>query len=65
MKTKKTYWKYSELSVTWQIVCYKYAKKLGYKGKEIKCLEFELKDGKIVSCIDKYLLADVFYAPVN
>jgi hypothetical protein len=36
------------------------AKKIGYKGKEIKLLIFEIREGELVGIIDSFTLADIF-----
>jgi hypothetical protein len=60
MKTIKTQYNYNQLPINWKIYCYQRAKKIGYKGKEIKLLIFEIDKGKLVSIIDKFILADKF-----
>lgn len=59
MKTKLRY-NYDQLSVSWKIYCYKRATQIGYKGKEIKKLIFEIESGKLVGIIDTMILNKIF-----
>jgi hypothetical protein len=56
----KTNYHYNELPVNWKIYCYQRAKKIGYKGKEIKLLIFEIRGGELTGIIDRFILADTF-----
>lgn len=56
----KTRYNYNQLSVSWKIYCYQRAKKIGYKGKEIYNLLFEIQEGKLVGIIDSFTLANIF-----
>jgi len=56
----KTRYNYNQLPVSWKIYCYQRAKKIGYKGKEINSLIFEIQEGKLVGIIDSFTLANIF-----
>jgi len=56
----KTRYNYNQLPVNWKIYCYQRAKKIGYKGKEIKLLIFEIREGELVGIIDSFTLANIF-----
>ena len=41
-------------SANWKIYCYKRVKKIGYKGKEIINLMFQIKEEKLIGIIDRH-----------
>lgn len=51
---------YQKLPIPYRIECYRYARKMGYRYKEILKLDFQIKGNQIVGILDKYLLSDIF-----